>query len=126
MIRISHEEFDQAVESALASIPDQFRSYIENVVVEVHERPSAKLLRDEEIDGEPDEILGLYLGTPVGHDLLEAAPQLPDRVLIFRANLCDLCESREELIEEIRITVLHEIGHHFGMDEDRLEELGYD
>ena len=53
------------------------------------------------------------------------ASALPDRVLIFRDNLCLMCESRAELIDEIRITVLHEIGHHFGLDEDHLADLGY-
>jgi predicted Zn-dependent protease with MMP-like domain len=55
----------------------------------------------------------------------QAPTPLPDRVVVFRDNLCEMCEDIDELIDEIRITVLHEMGHHFGLDENRLEELGY-
>lgn len=122
MIRISAAEFDQAVRDALALIPDDFRPYLENVIVEVRDRPDAKLCEDEDV---PDDLLGLYVGVPLEDKASTDCPY-PDQVLIFRENLCEMCESREELLDEIRITVLHEIGHHFGMDEDRLEELGYD
>lgn len=124
MIRISNAEFDRAVERGLADVPDEFRSYLDNVVIEVRGRPDAKLMRDEDV---PDDLLGLYLGVPLEEQGAEHyGPRLPDRILIFRDNLCEMCETKEELIEEIRITVLHEIGHHFGLDEDRLTELGYD
>jgi predicted Zn-dependent protease with MMP-like domain len=124
MIHLPPREFDKVVERALAEIPDEFQSYLDNVVVEVHRRPSAALCREHDV---PDDILGLYIGSPI--DEKGAAGELsflPDRVLIFSDNLCDMCETVDELVEEIRITVLHEIGHHFGLDEDRLEELGYD
>ena len=123
-MRLTPAEFDQAVEAALAEIPDEFRRYLENVVIEVHAKPDPTLIPDDE---HPDEVLGLYLGVPVEDwEVGASAVHMPDRVLIFRDALCDMCESREELIAEIRITLLHEIGHHFGMDEDRLEQLGYD
>jgi len=122
MIAMSEREFDQAVQDALAEIPDEFRPYLENVVIEVQRVPSAKLLADEDV---PEDILGLYVGVPLEEQGSEYSGHLPDRVLIFRDTLCDMCETREELIDEIRVTVLHEIGHHFGLDEDRLEELGY-
>jgi len=123
MIRISDAEFDRAVEAALDEIPAEFRRYLDNVLVEVRNRPDAALMNEHEV---PDDLLGLYVGTPLDDRLVEGpGTMLPDRVLIFRDNLCEMCESRAELVEEIRITVLHEIGHHFGMDEDRLDELGY-
>jgi predicted Zn-dependent protease with MMP-like domain len=122
MIRISEREFDRAVTEALAQVPPAFRPYLENVVVEVRPRPDAKLMREEDV---PDDLLGLYVGCPLEDKGLEGLPPLPDRILIFRDNLCEMCTSRAELIDEIRITVLHEIGHHFGLDEDRLDELGY-
>lgn len=124
MIHVSDVEFDQAVQAALDGIPDEFRAYLDNVMVEVRGRPDASLLAEHE---ETEDLLGLYVGVPLedkGPD--RAAPPLPDRILIFRDNLCEVCETREELTEEIRITVLHEIGHHFGLDEDRLADLGYD
>ncbi|MCH7892312.1 MAG: metallopeptidase family protein [Gemmatimonadetes bacterium] len=74
----------------------------------------------------PDDLLGLYAGIPLEDKGLAGDQVLPDRIYIFRDNLVKMCESREELIAEIRVTVLHEIGHHFGLDEDRLEALGYD
>ncbi len=124
MIHPSHADFDRAVEQALADVPAEFQRFLENVTIEVRNRPDAALMREHEI---PDDVLGFYIGVPLedkGADL--AAVPLPDRILIFRDNLCEMCESWEELVDEIRITVLHEIGHHFGLDEDRLEELGYE
>lgn len=124
MIHVSEAEFDQVVREALAEIPDEFQVCLENVMIEVRERPDAAFRRMHDV---PDDVLGLYVGVPLGEKGPERAPTpLPDRVVVFRANLCGMCESRDELIDEIRITVLHEIGHHFGLDEDRLAELGYD
>lgn len=124
MIAVSEAEFDRIVEEALREIPDEFRPHLDNVMVEVRARPDVRLMREYEV---PDDLLGLYVGVPLEDKALGGGlPPMPDRVLIFRENLLDMCESRAELLEEIRITVLHEIGHHFGLDEDRLEELGYD
>lgn len=122
MIQLSDRQFDQAVSAALRSVPPEFRDYLENVVIEVRDRPDRKLMREHDV---PDDILGLYVGCPLEDRGVEGPPLLPDRIYIFRRNLLEMCESRDELVDEIRVTVLHEIGHHFGMDEDRLEELGY-
>lgn len=119
MLRISNDEFDRVVEEALESVPG---TYLENVVVEVRSRPDARLKREL---GVPDDALGFYDGAPL-QDALSSDRLLPSHIYIFRNNLIEMCESRDELYEEIRITVLHEIAHHFGIDEDRLEELGYD
>ncbi len=120
MIPISDADFDRAVTAALAEIPQEFRRYLDNVVIEVHAAPGGDL-------GIPADTLGVYLGVPLEE---KADPGmtavLPDRVILFRDNLCAMCRSRAELIREIRITLLHEIGHHFGLDEDQLAELGYD
>lgn len=123
MIRISDADFDRAVEQALSEVPADFRPYLENVVIEVQRRPARELLAEYDV---PADLLGLYVGVPLDEAGPGHAAALPDRILIFRDNLCAMCASREELIDEIRITVLHEIGHHFGMDEDQLEALGYD
>lgn len=121
MIRVSDREFDEAVQKALDGLPEEFRVHLDNVLIEVRDAPDAAFLAEHEV---PDDILGFYVGSPLS-ERGEHVPQLPDRIFIFRRNLCDMCASRGELIDEIRITLLHEIGHHFGMDEDRLEELGY-
>lgn len=124
MIHASHADFDRAVEQALTEVPDEFQPYLENVVIEVRGRPDRALMREHDI---PDDVLGFYVGVPLEDKGIDALPlPLPDRILIFRDNLCEMCESWDELVDEIRITVLHEIGHHFGLDEDRLEELGYE
>jgi predicted Zn-dependent protease with MMP-like domain len=124
MISVSIADFDRAVEQALSDVPPEFQPYLENVVVEVRGRPDRKLMHEYEV---PDDVLGFYIGVPLEEKGADLAPvPLPDRILIFRDNLCEMCESWDELVDEIRITVLHEIGHHFGLDEDRLEELGYE
>ena len=123
MIPISDAEFDQAVEEALDSLPDEFEPYLDNVLIEVRPRPDRTLMKTRKV---PRNLLGLYVDVPLeeqGPEHLRTA--LPDRILIFRDNLRRVCRSREDLIEQIRVTVLHEIGHHFGLDEDQLEELGY-
>jgi len=127
-MKLTDREFDRAVQQALERIPAEFRPYLENVVIEVRPVATRAMLREAEIDDDvpPGEILGLYMGTPLEDQGFDTGPpRLPDRILIFRDSLMDMCESREELIDEIRITVLHEIGHHFGLDEDRLDELGF-
>ncbi len=124
MISITDADFDRAVQEALAAIPDDLAVYLDNVLVEVRGKPDLALLEEYE---ETDDLLGLYLGVPLEDKGPEncAAP-LPDRVLLFRDNLCEMCASYAELVEEIRVTVLHEIGHHFGLDDDRLADLGYE
>jgi len=124
MIHVSDADFDRAVQAALDAVPADFRPYLENVLIEVQSRPARSLLKEYE---ETDDLLGIYVGVPLEDKGPErAASPLPDRILIFRENLCAMCASWEELVDEIRVTLLHEIGHHFGLDEDRLADLGYD
>lgn len=122
MISISRAEFDRAVQEAVDSVPEEFRPYLDNVMIEVRGSPDKRFMAEHDV---PDDLLGLYVGTPIEDRVLGGDEPMPDRIFIFRDNLCEMCESRDELIEEIRITVLHEIGHHFGLDEERLDELGY-
>ncbi len=124
MIRVSPADFDRAIAQALADIPEEFRPYLENVTIEVRRRPSRRFQEQHDV---PEDLLGIYLGVPLSEKGPEMAPTpLPDRIIIFSDNLCEMCATWDELVYEIRVTVLHEIGHHFGLDEDRLSELGYD
>lgn len=123
-MRLSRSAFEEAVREAVAAVPAELQPCLEGVVVEVESRPSAEVVADLELD-DPTELLGLYMGTPLTERHVESPPMMPDRIVIYQQNLEQLCESRTELVEEIRLTVLHEIGHHFGLDEDRLDELGY-
>lgn len=113
---MSREEFEQCVDDALDSIPEDLIALIDNCVV---------LVEDEAPDDEPD-LLGLYDGIPITERDSSYAGVLPDRIFIYRGNLLEMCSDREELIDEIHITVVHEIAHHFGIDDERLHELGYD
>ena len=110
------ERFDELVEEALDEIPDEIASLVRNVVV---------LVEDEPPEDEPDDLLGLYDGVALTERDGSMVPQLPDRIFLFRGPLLDMCEDEDDLVEEIRITVVHEVAHHFGIDDARLHELGY-
>ena len=114
-IDVSRERFEELVDQALDDIPDELTQLVRNVVV---------LVEDEPPDDEPD-LLGLYDGVAMTERDGSYGLELPDRILIFRNPLLDMCESEEELVDEVRITVVHEVAHHFGIDDDRLHELGY-
>jgi predicted Zn-dependent protease with MMP-like domain len=124
-MRVSAEEFERFVREAIAEIPDSLRGYLDNVVVDVEPMPRAEDLAGLEID-DPTELLGLYHGTPLTDRGVEAEMQLPDRVTIYQRNIEQICETPRVIVEQIRTTVLHEIGHYFGMDEDDLFNVGYD
>ncbi|MBG6217833.1 putative Zn-dependent protease with MMP-like domain [Arthrobacter sp. CAN_A6] len=120
-IDISLAEFEAAVDDAIDEIPDDLARAMNNVaifVVEEYEPGPGE---------EPDtELLGLYEGTPLTErDSWWDAGSLPDRISIFRQPLQRACSTREELVEEILVTVIHEVAHHFGIDDDRLHELGW-
>lgn len=110
------DAFDALVDRALDQIPEELAALVHNVVV---------LVEDEPPEGEPDDLLGLYEGVALTERWGTPPMELPDRILIFRGPLLDLCDSEAELVEEVRITVVHEIAHHFGIDDDRLHQLGY-
>jgi len=122
--RIGKAEFAQLVELALADLPAQFSQFLEEVPVEIIDRPSPRQrqsvkLRDNEL------LLGLYQGRPRTRRSVEDSGTIPDVIYIFQDSIQAVCRDRESLIEQVRKTVLHEIGHHFGMSEDNLEKLGY-
>jgi predicted Zn-dependent protease with MMP-like domain len=106
--------FDALVDRALDDIPDELAALVHNVVVLVEDHPPPD---------EPD-LLGLYEGVALT-ERWGVAMELPDRIFVFRRPLLDLCDSEAELVEEVRITVVHEIAHHFGIDDERLHRLGY-
>lgn len=123
-IKVSKREFEALVEQAIADLPEQFAAFLEEVPIEVHTRPSVKLLR--ELGMEDDELLmGLYRGVDRTRRSVEDSGRLPDVIYIFQEDHELVCDRRAQLVEEVRKTVLHEIGHHFGMTEDDLDELGY-
>ena len=121
---VSKAEFSRYVEQALAELPEPFASHVEQISVEVKDRPTRRQLLD--LGMEQDELLfGLYQGVALPDRSVQHSGVLPDRILIFQEDHELACDSPKQLVAEIRTTVLHEIGHHFGMDEDDLDEVGY-
>ena len=121
---VSKERFAELVERALADVPPPFREYLEEVAIEIRDRPTRKELRS--VGLRDDELLfGLYPGIARDQRSVEHSGVMPDVIYIFQEDHEDACDSEEELVREVRTTVLHEIGHHFGMDEDDLHRLGY-
>jgi predicted Zn-dependent protease with MMP-like domain len=126
VLKIPPARFEVLVARALDRLPEQFHAHMENVSVLIAEAPDRDLLvaLGMDPDDPEDTLFGLYEGVP----LIERAYDevlLPDSITIFRRPLLEWAETEEEVVDEVRITVLHEIGHFFGLDEDRLEELGY-
>ncbi|MGV0849381.1 metallopeptidase family protein [Mycolicibacterium phlei] len=113
-VRMSPQRFEELVSEALDLIPPKLAEALDNVVVLVEGR-------NEE---EPD-LLGLYQGVALTERDSWYAGSLPDTITIYRDALLEMCETEEELVEEVAITVIHEIAHHFGIDDDRLHELGW-
>lgn len=120
LIHLTEEEFDQAVSEALERIPPELADHLSNVAVFVEEEYEPEPWED------PDtELLGLYDGIPLT-ERAEMPWQMPDRIIVFRGPLMRACQDRDHLIEEITVTVIHEVAHFFGIDDDRLHELGWD
>lgn len=120
-VELGVEEFEQLVADALDGIPEQLGGVMDNVVVVVEDWPT-----EEQLEGCEGTLLGLYEGM----SLIERSPMsysdlLPDIITIFRGPLCRLAEDRDDLVNLINTTVIHEVAHHFGISDDRLEELGW-
>ncbi len=115
MVAVSRERFEELVGRALDMIPDDLAELMENVAV---------LVEDE---GEDPDIWGLYDGVPLTDrgDYGGGEMVLPDRIYIYRLPICEGCDTESEVVEQVGITVIHEIAHHFGIEDDRLDELGW-
>ena len=122
---MNHQDIRKEVARIVDRLPRQFREQLRNVEFVVEDWPSRELLLEEDLDPEEDIIYGLYQGVPLPERSSLDPPLLPDKITIFAAPLIEDFPDPEELREEIRLTVLHEIAHYFGMDEDEIEELGY-
>nr|NLI49396.1 metallopeptidase family protein [Propionibacterium sp.] len=112
---MSPDEFDAAVERAIDDIPDELFGLLANCVI---------VVEDDAPPEEPD-LLGLYEGVPLTERDTGYGAVLPDRIRIFRRPILDLCETADEVEDEVYVTVVHEIAHFFGIDDDRLHELGW-
>jgi predicted Zn-dependent protease with MMP-like domain len=113
MMEVPRERFEELVSEALDGIPPELSSLMDNVAVFVEE------------SSDDEHLLGLYEGIPLTDRSSDYAGVLPDRITIFRREICAICRTEQEVADQVRQTVVHEIAHHFGIDDDRLTELGW-
>lgn len=114
MVWVSHEDFEALVSEGLDSLHDDMLAALDNVIFLVEDRPE---------DG--SDILGIYEGFSLAERGVYGYGEEPDRIILFRENLLDHCADRDELVSEIRITLIHEIAHFYGLNEARIHELGW-
>jgi predicted Zn-dependent protease with MMP-like domain len=122
---MDRDKFARIVEEALAAIPAEFRKRLENVVVLVEDRPAARRMkRGPRRPGQRQKlVLGVFEGVPRTMKSVFNLPTGPDRIVLYQRNIEAVCRSEAEIREEIRLTVIHELGHYFGMDEDQLKDV---
>ena len=114
MVEVAPERFEELVADAIDGIPDELARLMDNVAVFVEDRSRVR------------GTLGLYQGIPLTErDAGYAGMVMPDRITIYRLPICAMCHDEQDVVEQVRITVVHEVGHHFGIDDDRLHDLGY-
>jgi len=116
------ERFRQLVEEALQTIPRRFRNRLKNVVMLVEDEPPLDVLREMDIEP-PDTLFGLYHGTPLTSRPWDYGNALPDRITVYQNPIEDACETEAEVVATIGETLIHEVGHFFGLSEDELEEI---
>ena len=114
--------FERLVADALASIPRRFRDAMKNIAIVVEDEPSADVLEEMEIEP-PDTLLGLYQGVPLTERRWDDGNRLPDRILIFRGPHERAAEDEDDLVVAIGETLIHEIGHYFGLSEEEIEAI---
>ena len=119
---MTRQAFEALVSDALADIPPEFREAMSNLAIVVEDEPSAELLREMEIDP-PDSLYGLYQGTPLTERAWDYGNTLPDRILIFQGPHERDASDEDDLVCSIAETLIHEIGHYFGLSEDEIEEI---
>jgi predicted Zn-dependent protease with MMP-like domain len=119
---MTREAFEQLVADALSGIPRRFRDAMSNIVISVEDEPSRALLREMEIEP-PDTLFGLYQGTPLTERRWDHGNSLPDRILLFQGPHEREAEDEDDLVASIGETLIHEIGHYFGLSEEEIEEI---
>jgi len=119
VIRITPREFEQLVEQALGELPQRFAALLDNVAIVVEEEPTDEDL--DLLDEDANELLGIYRGVPITERSYDSM-RLPDQIAIFRGPILRVARSRGDARHEIRDTVIHELGHYFGLDD---EEMSY-
>ena len=122
---MTRREFERIVEEAVKALPAQFRDRIENVVIRVSESPNRRQSKGQDTPSREPALYGLYEGTPRTERHVDDSFRPPDRITIFKRAIERDCKTRPAMIQCIQETVLHELGHYFGLDDTQLDELGY-
>jgi predicted Zn-dependent protease with MMP-like domain len=115
-------DFEDATAEALDRMPEELAELMENVVIQVEEEPDIETIIDLELNPETDTLFGLYTGVPLDQRGGWYGNVLPDAIFLYRKSLLGACPTRRDLIREIQLTLLHEIGHHFGLSDDEMDE----
>jgi predicted Zn-dependent protease with MMP-like domain len=122
VMKLTREEFEEAVVSALKKLPKFIKEKMENVDMVVEDRAPQDLLSEMGLHS-PSELLGLYQGVPLDRRGFYYGNVLPDKITLFQIPIESICKTKEEIKEKIREVVIHEVGHYFGLDDERLWEL---
>lgn len=112
MDSIDMERFGELADDAFDQLPEDLQMAMENVALFID-------------DSDDPELLGLYDGVPLTERGIDYTAVLPDRIMIYRNNICAMCTTEAEIVDQVRITVIHEVAHHFGIDDESLDELGW-
>jgi predicted Zn-dependent protease with MMP-like domain len=115
VLEMTTEEFEDLVAEALDEIPDELARLVDNVIIVV----------EDDVAPGAERLLGLYEGIPLTERGTTYAGAMPDRITVYRRPILAICDDYDDVVEEVHITVVHEIAHHFGIDDERLHELGY-
>jgi len=119
---MTRAEFERLVAEAVLLIPKRFRQEMKNLALVVEEEPSLELLEEMEIEP-PDSLYGLYQGTPLPERTWAFGNQLPDRITLFQKPIEEDCEDEDDIRAVIGETLIHEVGHYFGLSEDEIQEI---
>jgi predicted Zn-dependent protease with MMP-like domain len=125
LMKLTRKEFEKVVTSALRGLPKSLKKRMENIDVVIEAQASSDLLSEMGLRS-PFDLLGLYQGIPLDQRGFYYGNVLPDKITLFQYPIESICKTKEEIEEKVREVVIHEVGHYFGLDEDRLEELEED
>ena len=119
-LTVSPDEFSAWIQEALAGLPARFATLADEVSIVLEDEPSVDVLQDLELESE-DDLLGLYHGVPIDEtSFFQTAGELPACIAIYRGPILRLCRTKDEVIHEVRDTIVHELGHHVGLDDEEM------
>lgn len=125
---MTNQEFQDIIERGMDLLPDEFKNYLQDAEIIIEDTPTPAQLskmRQKFRSEQPFTLLGLYEGVPVGKKSVFSTPNLPAKITLFRRTIEQICVNKKDMVTQIYRTLLHEIGHHFGLSDDKLRKLGF-